>query len=186
VLMAVNPDFDYVYAFTMRSLCRIMLSCLSSFFISCASCHKQVNCLQITLKDLTSLKTILGFKSNPTINSTSLDTNHLLVTILGLEVGDGFGAFSPWVPDDCVLHVVSDDIETGLVVHEDGGCVLGEGLVDAVDGAFDAEVVAFGVVLGGVEDLVGVSDAGEAGDLDFGDVLDKRVSIILVKEGRMW
>jgi hypothetical protein len=36
---------------------------------------------------------------------------------------------------------------------------LGEGLVDAVDGAFEAELVALGVVLGCVEDLVDVSDA---------------------------
>jgi len=117
------------------------------------------HCLEITLENLTSLKAILSLKSNPAVDSASLDTNHLLVAILGLKVGNGFGAFSPRVPDDGVLHVVSDDIEAGLVVDEDGSCVLGEGLVDAVDGAFDAEVVALGVVLGGVEDLVDVPDA---------------------------
>ena len=46
-----------------------------------------------------------------------------------------------------------------------------EGLVDAVDGAFDAEFVALGVVLGSVEDLVDVFDAREAGDLDLGNIL---------------
>lgn len=117
------------------------------------------HCLQITLENLTGLKAVLSLKSNPAVDSASLDTNHLLVAILGLKVGNGFGAFSPRVPDDGVLHVVSDDIEAGLVVDEDGSCVLGEGLVDAVDGAFDAEVVALGVVLGGVEDLVDVPDA---------------------------
>lgn len=117
------------------------------------------SCLQVALENLASLKAILSLKGDPAIDSASLDTNHLLVAILGLKVGNGFSAFSPRVPDDGVLHVVSDDIEARLVVDEDGGCVLGEGLVDAVDGAFDAEVVALGVVLGGVENLVDVSDA---------------------------
>jgi hypothetical protein len=162
--------FPFYYAFAVPNHAIL----LSSFFISYLyPCCKQVTCLQITLENLTSLKAILSLQSDPTINSASLDTNHLLVTILGLKVGNGFGAFSPWVPDDGVLHVVSDDIETGFVVDEDGGCVLRERLVDAVHGAFDAEVVALGVVLGGVEDLVCVSDAREAGDLDFRDVLSK-------------
>jgi hypothetical protein len=193
VLMAVNPDFDYVYAGPTRSfvslllcvtLCRNHAILLVIIFHIVCILSQTGDHLQITLKNLTSLKAILSLQSNPTINSASLDTNHLLVTILGLEISDGFGAFSPWVPDDGVLHVVSDDIETGFVVYEDGGCVLREGLVDAVDGAFDAEVVALGVVLGGVEDFVCVSDAGEAGDLDFGDVLKNHVSVVLMREGR--
>jgi hypothetical protein len=117
------------------------------------------SCLQVALEDLTSLKAILSLKSDPAVDSTSLNTDHLLVTILGLEVSNGFGTFSPRVPDDSVLHVVSDNIETRLVIDEDGGCVLSERLVDTVDGAFDAELVAPGVVLGGIEDLVDVSDA---------------------------
>jgi hypothetical protein len=161
------------FPFTMLSLCRIMLSSFIIFHVVTLSC---CSCLQVALKDLTSLKAILGLKSDPAIDSTSLNTDHLLVTILGLEVSDGFGTFSPRVPDDGVLHVVSDDIETGLVVDENGGCVLSERLVDAVDGAFDAELVALGVVLGGVEDLVNVSDARKASDLDLGDVLINFVS----------
>lgn len=117
------------------------------------------SCLQVALEDLASLEAVLSLESDPAIDSASLNANHLLVAILGLKVGNGFGTLSPWVPDDGVLHVVSDDIEAGLIVDKDGGCVLGEGLVDAVDGTFNAEVVALGVVLGGVEDLVDVSDA---------------------------
>lgn len=115
--------------------------------------------LQVALEDLASLKAILSFKGDPAVNSTSLDTDHVLVAVLGLEVGNGLGALLPRVPNNSVLHVVSDDIEAGLVVDEDGGGVLGEGLVDAVDGALEAEFVTLGIVLSSVEDLVNVSDA---------------------------
>lgn len=77
------------------------------------------SCLQIALEDLTSLETVLSLKGDPAIDSASLDTDHLLVAVLGFKVGNGFGAFSPRVPDDGVLHVVSDDVQTGLVVDED-------------------------------------------------------------------
>jgi hypothetical protein len=140
-------------------------SCYPPSSFSCRNCAPSANsvpcssCLQVALEDLTSLKAILSLKSDPAVDSTSLNTDHLLVTILGLEVSNGFGTFSPRVPDDSVLHVVSDNIETRLVIDEDGGCILSERLVDTVDGAFDTELVALGVVLGGIEDLVDVSDA---------------------------
>jgi hypothetical protein len=143
-----------------------------------------VSCLQVALEDLTSLEAILSLKGDPAVYSASLDTDHLLVAVLGLKVSNGLSTLSPRVPDNGILHVVSDDVETGLVVDEDGGRVLSEGLVDAVDGAFDAEVVALGVVFGGVEDLVDVSDARQASDLDLGDVLSKHVSDVYEIEGR--
>jgi hypothetical protein len=143
------------------------------------------NCLQIALEDLASLEAILSLKGDPAIDSASLNTDHLLVAVLGLEVGNGLGTLPPRVPDDGVLHVVSDDIQTGLIVDKDRGCVLREGLVDTVDGAFDAELVALGVVLGGVEDLVCVSDAGQAGDLDLGNVLSRYVSTISMRSGKV-
>lgn len=115
--------------------------------------------LQVALEDLASLEAILSFKGDPAVDSTCLDTDHVLVAVLGLEVGNGLGTLLPRVPNNSVLHVVSDDIEAGLVVDEDGGGVLGEGLVDAVDGALEAEFVTLGIVFSSVEDLVNVSDA---------------------------
>lgn len=114
---------------------------------------------QVALQRLTGLEAVLGLEGDPAVDGASLDTDHVLVAVLGFKVGNGLGTLLPGVPDDGVLHVVSDDVQTRLVVDEDRGCVLGEGLVDAVDGAFDAELVALGVVLGCVEDLVNVSDA---------------------------
>lgn len=73
----------------------------------------------MALEHLTCLEAVLSFKGDPAIDSTSLNTDHVLVAILGLEVGNGFGTLLPGVPDDGVLHVVSDDIQARLVVNKD-------------------------------------------------------------------
>lgn len=75
--------------------------------------------LQVTLERLTGLKAILGLEGDPAVDCTSLDTDHVLVTVLGFKVGDSLGTLLPRVPDDSILHVVSDDIQTRLVVDED-------------------------------------------------------------------
>lgn len=84
-----------------------------SYFSICDSC------LQVALERLTGLKAVLSFKGNPAIDSASLDTDHILVAVLGFEVGNGFGTLLPGIPDDSVLHVVSDDVQTRLVINED-------------------------------------------------------------------
>jgi hypothetical protein len=127
VLMAVNPDLIMSmlgqHGNVSLLLCvRCTESCYlpSSFsYHICILLQTCRSCLQIALEDLTSLETVLSLKSNPAVDCTSLDTNHLLVAVLGLEVGNGFGAFSPRVPDDGVLHVVSDDIQARLIVDKD-------------------------------------------------------------------
>lgn len=128
--------------------------------------------LQIALQHLTSFKAILCLKRNPAIDRASLNADHLLPAVLGLKVGNSLRALLPRVPDNGVVDVISDDVETRLVVDEDRSGVLLEAFVDTVDLAFEAEFVAWGVVFGGVEDFVDVSETCEAGDLDFGDVLE--------------
>lgn len=82
------------------------------------------------------------------------------------------GTLLPWVPDNSVLEVIPDDVEAGLAVHDNGGRILLDILVNAVDWAFDAEIVGGRLVFGSVEDLVNVCySASETGDLDLRDVL---------------
>lgn len=97
-------------------------SCYLPSSFSCRDCillQTCRSCLQVALENLASLETVLSLKSNPSVDSASLNTDHLLVAVLGLEIGNGFSAFSPRVPDDGVLHVVSDDIQARLVVDKD-------------------------------------------------------------------
>ena len=125
----------------------------------------------MALEELTALPTILGLKCNPTIDSTGFNTDHVLVSILGIEITNSLSLLLPRVPDDRVLEVVSDDVEARLVVDEDGGGVLLERLVHAVHLAFETKLVTSRVVLGLVENLVNILHACQTGHLDLGDVL---------------
>jgi hypothetical protein len=112
----------------------------------------------------------------PAIHSSNLNADHLLVAIVWREVTHGLCLLDPRVPGDCVLDVVADDIEAGLAVLEDGGCVLWDRLVDAVDFARELEGIVLLLVCACVEDLVDVFGAGQAGDADLGDVLDNMLA----------
>ena len=128
----------------------------------------------MALQNNTSLKPVITLQSRPSVDRTGLYTNHVLVSVLWLEIADCLCSFLPWVPDDSVCQVISGDVDDGLAFVEDRGRVLLQRLVDTVDCAFELELVAGRVVLGCVEDLVGVSYASETGDGGLGDVLALR------------
>ena len=86
-------------------------------------------------------------------------THHLLIPLLRLKVAHRFRLLNPRVPDNGVFEVVAHDVQRGLAVLDDGGGVLLDGGVDAVDFAGDREV--WGALLGllGVEEFVDVRGA---------------------------
>ena len=67
---------------------------------------------------------------------------------------------------------------------KDGGGVLLDGVVHAVDFAGDAEVGRGLLMGGGVEDFVDVGSAAQAGDCGFGDVLRSRQHRVVLVEVR--
>ena len=91
---------------------------------------------------------------------------------MGTEIGHCGCLCGPRVPDDGVVEFVADDVEAGpLAVFENGGGILGKFLVDAVCLGGDAEGGGGFGGGAGVENLVDISSAKEAGDGDFGDIL---------------
>jgi hypothetical protein len=128
--------------------------------------------LQQALDQLTALPDLAFLQLLPAVHSANLDTDHGLVAVVWREVTHGLCLLDPRVPGDRVLDVVADDIEAGLAILEDGGRVLWDRLVDAVDFACELEGVVLLLVCACVEDLVDVLGARQAGDADLGDVLN--------------
>lgn len=126
---------------------------------------------KVTLQDLTRFEAVLGLQRREAVDRSCLDTNHVLVTVLGGKVADGLHALLPRVPDHSVLQVVPDNVEAGLAVLQDRGRVLLEGLVHAVGLAGDLQLGSGRFVFCRVEDFVNVSGAGETGYFDLRDVL---------------
>ncbi|KAI7110340.1 galactose mutarotase-like protein [Hortaea werneckii] len=128
----------------------------------------------MTLKDLAALKRITGLQLLPTIDSTRLHTDHILVAVLGLEIADAIRLLNPRVPDDRILQIVTNHIETRLAVKQDRGSVLLNVLVDSVSLTGDTNGRVALSLLAGVEDLVDVVRAAEAIDLNLGNVLNRQ------------
>ena len=86
-----------------------------------------------TLKRLTRLQLL------PPINRTDLHTNHVLVSVLRLEVTHALRLLDPGIPDDAVFKIVADDVQARLAVLEDRCRGLLDRLVDAVSFAGNRE-----------------------------------------------
>jgi hypothetical protein len=125
------------------------------------------------LDQLATLPNLALLQLLPPLDRANLDADHVLVAVVGREVAHSLCLLDPRVPGDCVLDVVADDVEAGHAVLEDGGCVLWDSLVDAVDLAGELDGVVLLLVGSRVEDLVDVLGARQAGDADLGDVLAK-------------
>jgi hypothetical protein len=125
----------------------------------------------MALRNHTTLESLTTLKLLPSVHSTDLNADELLVRILRPEISHGLRFLDPRVPHDGVFEVVADDIEAGLAVLQHRGGVLLDGLVDAVGLAGDLDRRVGLRVFGCVEDLVGVGRAAQAVDLDLGDVL---------------
>lgn len=72
----------------------------------------------MALEDLTGLEAILCLKGSPSTDGACLDTQHLLVAVLGSIVANGLSTLLPGVPDNSVVEVVSDDVVAWLSVNE--------------------------------------------------------------------
>lgn len=76
--------------------------------------------LQQTLHDLSTLPSLTTIKLDPVIHGTNLNAEHFLVAVLWLKVTHTLGLLNPWVPDDGVCEVVTDDVESWFSALEDG------------------------------------------------------------------
>jgi hypothetical protein len=137
---------------------------------------------QMALADHAALESVTRLKLLPSVDSTDLNANELLVRILRPEIGHCLCLLDPRVPHHGVFEVVADDVEAGLAVLQHGGGVLLDGLVHTVGLAGDLDRRVGLSVFGGVEDLVGVGCAAQAVDLDLGDVLGRVVNCELQQE----
>ena len=72
--------------------------------------------LEMALEDLPALEGITGLQLLPTIDGTRLHTDHILVAVLGLKIADAIRLLDPRVPDDRILQIVTNHIETRLAV----------------------------------------------------------------------
>lgn len=124
-----------------------------------------------TLNRLPSLPRLTALERGPLLDGAGLDAHHGLVAVVGAKVAHGGGLFLPRVPDDRVGQVVADDVVAGLAVDDHRRRALRDGAVDAVRLAGDGQVGLGLRVRAGVEHLVRVRDAEEAGDAGLGDVL---------------
>jgi hypothetical protein len=127
--------------------------------------------LKQALDQLTTLPYLALLQLLPAIHSSDLDADHGLVAIVGREVAHGLCLLDPWIPSNCIPDVVTNDIEAGLSILEDGGCILRDRLVDAVDFASDLESVVLLLVRSRVENLVDVLSTRQACNADLGNVL---------------
>lgn len=127
---------------------------------------------KMALEKLTSFENwVSTFQRLPAIDCTSLDADHVLVSVLGREVANGLRALLPRIPDDSVLKIVPDHIKGWLAIHKDGGSILLQGLVHAVGLSLEFELVTRSGEFRLVEELVIVLRACETSNGDLGNVL---------------
>ena len=130
----------------------------------------------MTLQDLPALKRVATLQLLPPIHRAHLDTNHILIPILRLEIAHALCLLGPGIPDDAIDEVVTLDIEPRLTVLDYGGGVLLNGFVDAIAFAADLEFGCGLLMFAGVEDFIDVGCASEAIDGAACDVLYDTVS----------
>ena len=134
---------------------------------------------KVALSNHASLKCLSSLQLLPSVDSADFHANESLVRILGPKIGGSLGLRDPWVPNDSVFEVVTGDVEEGLAILQHGGGVLLDGLVDTIGLPGDGDGGVVLGVLGGVEDLVGVSCGAEAVDLELGDILKVMISEVV-------
>ncbi len=132
----------------------------------------------MALQDLSTLERLTRLQLLPAVHSTHLDTDHVLVAIVRLEVTHALRLLDPRVPDYAVHNAVSLDIKTRLSVLHDRGDVLLDRLIDTIDFAGDAELGGGLLLLFGIQDFVDVGCAAETVDRAACDVLYTIVSRI--------
>lgn len=144
-----------------------------------AGSHSMMKNLKMALHNLPALERITGLQLLPSLDSPNLDTEHLLIPILGLEIPHTIRLLNPRVPHHRVFKVVARDVEACLPALDNGRGVDFDRFVHTVHFAGDAHVGVGLLVLGGVEDLVDVRDASEAAGFRARDVLQVHISIVI-------
>lgn len=115
------------------------------------------------LNNLPGLKRLPTLQRLPSPHTPNLHTNHILIPVLWRKVAHRRRLLPPRIPHNRIWQVVAHDVEAGLRVFRDGGGVLSDLLVDAVDfGGYGEGGGGFGRGFG-VEDAVDVGGAQEAG-----------------------
>lgn len=140
----------------------------------------------MTLHPHPTLKSITGLQLRPPVHRSHLHTQHLLIPVLGLKVIHRLRLLDPRVPHHAVHQILTLDVETRLAFGEDGGGVLLDGLVHAVDFAGDGDGGVRLSLFGRVEDFVDIGRAAEAGDGGFGDILQSKNSQRGAMVGLLW
>jgi hypothetical protein len=120
----------------------------------------------VALDKHTTLEDLALVQLLPSIDSTNLNADHVLVSVLGRKVTSSLGLLDPRVPGNGVLDVVAGNVKAGLAILKHACGVDLDVLVYAIDLSVELERGFCLCVGGGVEDLVDVFYAAETVDCD--------------------
>lgn len=118
----------------------------------------------MALDQHTALEHLTLLQLLPSVDSTDLNADHVLVAVVRCKVAHGLGLLDPRVPGDGVLDVIASDVEARLAIFQDTRGVQLDVLVDTVHLAAELERGVRLRVGGGVEDLVDVLYAAKTVD----------------------
>jgi len=118
----------------------------------------------VALDKHTSLEYLTLLQLLPSVDSTDLNTDHVLVAIVGCEIAHGLRLLDPRVPCDGILDVVAGDIKAWLSILQDACSVDFDVFVHTVNLAVELEDWLCLCVGRRVEDLVDIFYAAETVD----------------------
>lgn len=139
------------------------------------------------LDPLSALPRIARLKTIPSADAAGFDTDHILVRVLGREVGHALRFVDPGVPHHDVGQHVPGDLEAAFIFLRDGDCLLRRSGVDPVHFGADADPLAGGRDVCAALDFVLEGSFLEAGNGGLGDVLEAtKVSVQDFQEIIAW
>jgi hypothetical protein len=105
-----------------------------------------LNCLKVRFNDLTSLPSPSYRNLHPASYISSFHTNHIFPSNFRFKVAHGRSAFSPWIPHDNILEVLSLNSKESITAGDNG--FWRGGFVDTICRAGDLDCLCiFGQVL---------------------------------------
>ena len=108
----------------------------------------------MSLHNLTAFPSLSSIQLNPLTHTSRLNTKHVLIAVLGLEITHPLGLLYPRVPHHSIAHVITYDVVAGFPGCEDGCCIDKHVVVYAVYFAPDGDAGGSLLVRRCVEDFV--------------------------------
>lgn len=120
--------------------------------------------LEVAFNKHTTFEHLTLLKLLPSIDSTNLNADHLLIAVIRCEVGRSLCLLNPGIPGDSVLDIVTFDIEAWFAILQNACGINLDVLVYAIDLAIELEGRVRLCVSGCVENLVDVLYTSETVD----------------------